>query len=354
MSATRSLLDRRLLAVLGPGLMLTLAAGCGERVEGEQCVSLHGSECPSVDQASETLEGQQLCTSPIEEVLRVDGFIGQSTVVDSGGAAREVCCYETTNRVLEGSCAIGRPLVHDGQQLTAQVGAPGLWSRGARPDKRVLRGPQRRALAAYWTDAALIEHASVASFARLSMDLMAHCAPPELLLRCQVAAADEVRHARAAFALASVYGGQSVGPGPLQAPPRAAPSLRELAVDVATHGAVGETLAALLAAEQLRVARDAAVCAHLREVVRDEAEHAELAWAILRWALHRDPALREPLRDALTQADWQGLLPVQGPAVTRHGLLDREAARAALVTGVEQVVVPATRTLLGSATAARV
>jgi hypothetical protein len=355
MSPTRSLLERRLLAVLGPSLMVTLAAGCGERVEGVQCLPLEATECPSVDEAGEIMDGWQTCSDPVEEIVRVTGFRGQESATDTGGTTTQVCCYDTTNRTIPGSsCVVGRPLVHEGQQLTAQVGAPGLWSRGARPDKRVLSGPQRRALAAYWTDVALIEHASVASFARLSLDLMAHCAPPELLLRCQVAAADEVRHARSAFALASVYGGTSVGPGPLDVPGRPALGLGALVVDVAMFGAVGETLAALLAAEQLRSARDAAVCAHLREVVRDESEHAELAWAVLRWALQRYPGLADPIRNALLTADWQGLLPPEGPAVARHGLLDRATARAALTVGMEQVVLPATQTLLDACAAARV
>lgn len=75
-------------------------------------------------------------------------------------------------------------------------------------------GPaERSALASRWLDSALLEHASIASFARFSLHLLAVGAPPELLERTQRAALDEIEHARLAFAIvARGRGGRSRSP----------------------------------------------------------------------------------------------------------------------------------------------
>jgi hypothetical protein len=55
----------------------------------------------------------------------------------------------------------------------------------------------------------------------------------------------------------------------------------------------------VVAAEQLRRATDPDVRRALEQVVRDETEHAELAWACLRWALDDGgEEVRERLRTA--------------------------------------------------------
>src|SRR6185437_10815965 len=61
----------------------------------------------------------------------------------------------------------------------------------------------RASLAETWTVLALLEHASVASFARVSLQLLAVGAPGDLVGATHQAALDEIRHARLCFALAS-------------------------------------------------------------------------------------------------------------------------------------------------------
>ena len=61
----------------------------------------------------------------------------------------------------------------------------------------------RTQLAMHWEAAATAEHASVAAFARHSMQLMALAAPMQLIRDAHEAALDEIRHARLSFALAS-------------------------------------------------------------------------------------------------------------------------------------------------------
>ena len=71
----------------------------------------------------------------------------------------------------------------------------------------------RERAAAWWLRAALLEHASIASFARFSLELLRYGAPPELVVGAHRAALDEVAHARLAFALASSWSGRDLGPG---------------------------------------------------------------------------------------------------------------------------------------------
>ena len=60
-----------------------------------------------------------------------------------------------------------------------------------------------------------MEHAAVAAFARLAMQLISFGAPSELVELAIQAQRDEVGHARLAFGLASELAGTPVGPGAL-------------------------------------------------------------------------------------------------------------------------------------------
>ncbi len=109
---------------------------------------------------------------------------------------------------------IGRPFLVAGRERLAQVQETSAWSAevqatAACPEK------MRKAAAEFWTRVGLMEHASVAAFSRFSLQLMALGAPSDLLQKSHEAAADEIRHARDAFALASHYAGRPVGPGVL-------------------------------------------------------------------------------------------------------------------------------------------
>ena len=126
----------------------------------------------------------------------------------------------------EVDCYLGRPLhCEDGVRM-ASVVARGDWSDGellaaARGLAATLTTSQREAARAHWTTVARMEHASVASFARFTLDLMTFGAPPELLALAQQAAADEVRHAQLAFAVASSLADDGedasrLGPGPMR------------------------------------------------------------------------------------------------------------------------------------------
>jgi len=252
--------------------------------------------------------------------------------------AESDCCYVAHTEIL---CE-GRPLTVHGAARTASLRAGSDWI-GALPQLEL--GPAlRQAAAQVWRRVALAEHASVASFARFSLELCALGAPPDLLLDAAAAQADEVRHARFALAVLAALTGQAQAPGPLDLD-GVAPRTTPLQVLRATllEGCVNETLAAAEVAEAARRCPDPELSARLHAVAQDESRHAALAWRTVRWLLQVHPQLRDParqvIRDALARAatpataahtdppaaelDWAraGLLPPSERAPLAHRVL---------------------------------
>lgn len=223
------------------------------------------------------------------------------------GTAGAVCGVETgdtTFRCQEQNCAIGRPLLVEGEARHAPSVARRDWNQNLRPSiLENLDTAIRAELKEHWLAVAALEHASVGSFARFTLQLMAIGAPPELLADTQRAAGDEVRHAQVAYGLASAYGGEAMGPGPLD--------LRNLPLQydfmtvmrgLVEEACVGETLGAAEAAEAAANCVDPVVRAILEEIAEDEARHAALAWKSLRWMLQQAPEQREWVRSELLEA----------------------------------------------------
>lgn len=220
----------------------------------------------------------------------------------------------------------------------------------------------RERIAAAWARDAAMEHASVASFARFTLDLLALGAPAELVLGAQDAGRDEIEHARACFAIASRHAGRSLGPGKLDVG-GAAPAV-DLATVVAAaivEGCIGETLSALLAEARLARAEDADVRAALRRIANEEARHAELAWRFVGWAIVAGgedvrAAAAHAFRGALARAPqtWDdGLRGIPADTLRSHGLLDERAAREVGERALHDVVAPCVVALVGDvATAA--
>jgi hypothetical protein len=143
----------------------------------------------------------------------------------------------------------------------------------------------RAALADHWTREAAFEHASIASFAQLTLDLLSVGAPPELLEATQRATLDEIEHARITFALAAAYGGHPVGPAALAALPGASRTLASIARSTFIDACVGESVASASLADSSRKAADPVLRDLLAKMAADEERHAELAWRIVAWAL---------------------------------------------------------------------
>jgi len=195
---------------------------------------------------------------------------------------------------------IGRPLLVGEEARTAPRAARSGWASVLQV--RPLEGSNAAAFAdvpaelrdqllARWSEVAAMEHASVASFSRFALQLLALGAPAELVRLAQEAALDEVRHARIAFGVASMVGGQMIGPdrlpdglAPLDLDPRSI--VRALVLE----GCAGETLGVVEAREGARGATPE-IAEMLRGIADDEERHAALAWRTLRWLLETRPEL---------------------------------------------------------------
>ncbi|HEY8375034.1 MAG TPA: ferritin-like domain-containing protein, partial [Nannocystis sp.] len=190
------------------------------------------------------------------------------------------------------SCIIGRPLLVDGAARTAPTVARGDWLTEL-DLPRDLPPEIRAALADHWAAVAALEHASVASFAAFTLDLMTLAAPPELLVEAQRAALDEIEHARLAWSLASLWAGRALGPGALSLDGLPKEHvLRDIVVALVREGCVGETLGAAEAQFCAELAHPT-LAPWLATLAHDEARHAALAWRTLRWLLAtRGPEVR--------------------------------------------------------------
>ncbi|UJR86867.1 hypothetical protein [Sandaracinus amylolyticus] len=189
-------------------------------------------------------------------------------------------------------------LVDGGQTLVCTVDR---FCRG-RPPAGLLaaRAEVTSEIGAYLARAAHLERASVPAFLDLARELELHGAPAPMISAARCSAIEEARHARAMDRLASREGAIVAPVERVAGGPR---SLRELAIDNAVHGCVGEAHAALVAWAQSRAARDPEVRRAHAEIARDEARHALLSIALDTWARERLPArdrrvLEDVRRDA--------------------------------------------------------
>ena len=345
----------------GASLAATVALASGCQIDQEYVVSLDqqgADSCDDVDpqEAVRSMvglsdyrcEGAEYYRLDSVEVVAEDTEFGECTVRATW--VHDPTFSEICAPLPPGTAVDGRPLVVAEQARVAGLRRGGSWSAAVPATGVELSAEQRRILAARWLRAGLYEHASIASFARFTLDLMVHGAPPELLLAAQRAAADEIRHARMCFGLAAAYG-EPVEPAKLElgaALPMSA-DLVQLAVDTAKEGCIGETLAAIRAAEQLARATDPAVRSVLATLVEDEGEHAELAWRTLRWAvdLGGEP-VRVALRGVFADVQVHGFTEdaPSDPALEAHGLLADADVRRALQRAIDRVILPAAGALL--------
>lgn len=266
------------------------------------------------------------------------------------------CCYPVTYQQI---CGEGRPFLVDQQPRTAELARSGQkngWVDSTiQPDLSALSADERALLSAMWSRAALMEHASVASFARFALELMAFGAPSDLIEGAHQAALDEVKHAKLCFALASAYTGEMVEPGhfPMGGAMNLASDLADMARSTFLEGCVGETISACIAAEQLAQADDSAVRAVLSAVVEEEARHAELAFRTVAWAIRvGGDRVRAAISEAMTGLEIESdehAQAIENPRLSRHGKLGGAYLRAARTQAFREVVGPAALMLVRQA-----
>lgn len=276
----------------------------------------------------------------------------------------------------------GRPFRRQGRALTAQVALGAGWELPEAPalapklaaaplptappvePQLDLPDDLQQALAQVYCEEARAEHASIAAFSHLSLQLLALGAPPALLNSTHHAALDEVRHARTFFALASTYSKTPVGAGlfpqallpPPAWPTDRAAQLVRLAQESVLDGCLGEGVAAALLAEGSRCAADPGLSALLATVAGDEQRHTELAWDIVTWALAEGGTLvAEALQQTLPRLPEVAPRPSKPPIGSAllwqaHGKVFGEKAQH-LYTQTQQSVAARLTTLLSPYTA---
>ncbi len=271
------------------------------------------------------------------------------------------CAVETAGSpftCLTTTCAIGRPLLVGETLLFAPARERADWTeQGLCPETASLAAHLRAALAAHFTAMAAMEHASIGSFARFSLELLALGAPPSLLHATHEAASDEILHARLAFALATAYSGAPVGPGRLPvAGVTPATDERAIACALVREACVGETVAAAEALALSSLVADPALVSVYTKVSKDEARHAELGWRSLAWMLEQTPDLLPVVEEAFSRAvaSISGTPIVASDIVSpEHGLLSSAQLAALRTKAVADIVEPCRRALLDRAAPAR-
>lgn len=225
--------------------------------------STYPTECPSADDAAPYLGYSEL-RGPIAS--------------DPGQ-----CCYE---RYVQGST--GRPMVIDGKATVARVSRGESWTDGAITiDTGALPPCVRARLHDHWLDIARLEHASIASFAKFSLELLLVGAPMDLVRDAQQAGLDEVAHAERSFAIAAAYGGERSAARAMTelANVRPESDVRALVTAAIEEGCVSEMLGAFEVGEQAALATSPALADTLAVIADDESRHAALAWRFVRWSV---------------------------------------------------------------------
>jgi hypothetical protein len=183
----------------------------------------------------------------------------------------------------------GRAPRHRGKFVLAPLARGAGWSSREMP--LATRSEDAFALASHWRENGRGEHASVAAFARLTLDLLAVGAPARLLQQTQRAGLDEVAHAELCFSIARSIDDGDVSPGVFRAAAAGAPSrfrwlaLARLAVGSLVEGALFEGHAATVLRRLAGIVEDPSIAGVLGRMADDEARHAALAWDVLEWCL---------------------------------------------------------------------
>ena len=212
-------------------------------------------------------------------------FDARQTAERRNAGASSACCYVTW--IACGGRGGGRAYRPSLMPIVARITSRDDWA----PVTLVVAGSKSTPLATdhalgnEWAADAALEHASVASFSRLALQLMALQAPAELLARSLRASLDEIEHARSAYSIASALLGHRVGPGELAAPTNIPTDRETLLLETVFDGCIGELAATYEAQALATSSADARIRKHHAKVARDEMRHAELAFNILGWLL---------------------------------------------------------------------
>jgi hypothetical protein len=216
----------------------------------------------------------------------------------------------------------------------------------------VLAGDERRVLAERWASRAANELRTSTTFSELRRGLVLLDAPDDFVNRAERAVEDEVRHAGICRHVASRYAGSAIAEPSVEptAPPRfAGASEREARVlHVVLHACLNEGFAVAYLGACLSAATAPLAHAAVRELIRDEVQHARLGWAFLAWISPADRTLVEEALPALVSHAETLWLDASGYPETLppgHGCLDLSELRALVAHAHAELIVPGFRHL---------
>ena len=316
--------------------ILAALTGCEGTHDGEACLAVPAEQtsCP----AASSVRIADLSVNPSscngEDVVSIRG---EGTRKLAGQASVEACCYaaEITDGEDNG-CVVGRPYIEGGapRQAPLRSSVEGAAITDA-------------ARAAAWALAGSGEHASVAAFARLSLQLMALGAPNGLLRDAHQAALDEVKHAEQCWEFARHFGGAEItaGPFPFQDSFSARVGLAELAAAAVREGCLAEALGAHVLCVAAQHAPEAHVRAALSSMAEEETRHAVLSFRIVAWAMRSGGAEVSAAVRAAFAAPWPRV-DVAELSLRSHVAVEQLAA--AMLQGIDEVLTPAANRLLAA------
>jgi hypothetical protein len=188
------------------------------------------------------------------------------------------------------------------------------------------------------------EHASIASFARFTLQLLALGAPPALVQASIAAGDDERRHAELGFSFLRALGVE-LAPGPIAiGGSLEQSSLESIFRMVVRESILGETFSALEALHVVPWIRDAVFQRELARLAEDEARHAELGFVFAAWAIGQSPALSAVLEQELASFVEPEIRACAGQR--EWGVLSTEERRALREVTWREVIGPLCQSLL--------
>jgi hypothetical protein len=289
-----------------------------------------------------------LCISPVDSFCgtpRPSTFQCQTEADECAGPAdcaeSAMCQHNGERFVCTSRPVCGRPFLVGAEARTAAEAAGHGWDHSKLDRVVALTLAERAVVAAHYRAAALMEHASIAAFARFTLELVALGAPAELVSASVSAMTDETAHTRLCVELADRYSDTAFSPGVLDVTNALSePDLLAVVDRAVLEGIFGETSAALEAAWARDAAEDEAVRHALTIIAEDESRHAALAVRFIAWAAKHDervlPLVERRFREAQNAAAKEGA-PNSAPYAAEHGVLDaatRHAARNAMLHDV--------------------
>ena len=158
-----------------------------------------------------------------------------------------------------------------------------------------------------WIESAEAEHASIASFARHTLQLLSLNAPSDLLIASQKAAMDEVRHTETSYGVASSILKTTIKPDVLDIQQGLEHlSSEEIIKSIIQEGCIEETLSAIELNMAANLAGHPLLKQLMLQIAREEANHAQLAWNTIQWSNEKHPE-RKVLAEKTFQTEFKYL-----------------------------------------------